>query len=87
MNHMRNHFGFVSLLDQRSPREPANPYWYLCRLSLTAWAKHLAEVSRSRGSEGPITGDTNSFAEAPEKRHRWIKMQACTGSHSAISSV
>jgi len=63
MNHMRNHFGCVSMLDQRSAREPANPYWYLCQLSLTAWAKHLADVSRSRGGQQGVPGGANACGE------------------------
>jgi hypothetical protein len=74
MNRMRNEIGFVSLLGERGHRDATNPYWYLCQLSLTAWAKHLSEASGSHGLGSRDRPWQRQAAAAEE----------CCGSHSAI---
>jgi hypothetical protein len=69
MNCMRNQFGYVSLLGQRGRRDAANPYWYLCQISLSVWAKNLAEVSGSRDRQW---------------QSQRAAVEECAGSHLAI---
>jgi hypothetical protein len=67
MNYMRNQCGFLLLGDQR-PLRAANAYGHLYQLSLTAWAKHLAKVSRARGAAHELPDMTNAHTEGQEVR-------------------
>ena len=68
MNDMRKQLGSVLLVGERCPRGAPNPYWHLCQLSLTAWATHLAEVSRSPRPARIFPDGINAFMQGPEVR-------------------
>lgn len=79
MNYMHKQFGFESR-GQRRPHSVSNSHWYLCQLSLTAWAKHLAQISGSCKAAGELPGNNNLCADGPKAQRA---AEACVGSHSA----